>query len=105
MKVRYQIMNRQSKIETFFLENTKPMLSHINVGTGSDVTIMELAEMIKSVVGFLGTITFDKTKPDGAPRKLLDVTKIHKLGWRSTTELNEGLTKSYEDYFIRHARK
>lgn len=70
----------------------------INIGTGVDCTIMELAEAIRDVVGFKGEIILDPTKPDGTPRKLLDVTKIHGLGWKARTSLQEGLIKTYEDF-------
>ena len=74
------------------------MLSHINVGTGIDVTIKQLAETVKDVVGFSGELVFDQSKLDGTPRKLMDVSKILNLGWRSSTSLTEGLSKSYGDY-------
>jgi len=67
-----------------YMANTQPMLSHINVGTGVDVTIQELAKSIKEVVSFKGEIVFDASKPDGAPRKLIDVTRITKMGWTMT---------------------
>ena len=67
-----------------------------NVGTGEDVTIRELAELIGEVVGYKGELKFDTSKPDGTPRKLLDVTRIHEAGWRHKTELKEGLTTTYE---------
>jgi GDP-L-fucose synthase len=85
-----------------FDENTQQMNSHINVGTGTDLTIRELAENVKDVVGFKGELIFDKTKPDGTPRKLMNVNKLFNLGWQSSTSLKEGLLKSYEDYVIRH---
>ena len=68
----------------------------LNVGTGEDVTIRELAETVKSVVGFEGRIVFDSTKPDGTPRKLLDVTRLAALGWRARTELRDGIRMAYE---------
>jgi GDP-L-fucose synthase len=74
---------------------TDPMCSHINVGTGVDVTIRELAETIKDVVGFEGELVFDTTKPDGTPRKLLDVSKLKGLGWQAKISLKEGLTATY----------
>jgi GDP-L-fucose synthase len=77
---------------------TTPMQSHINVGAGSDVTINELAKLVKTVTGFPGRIVFDKTKPDGAPRKLLDVSKLQKLGWSSKTSLESGLKAALADY-------
>jgi GDP-L-fucose synthase len=75
--------------------NTEPMLSHINVGTGIDCTIRELAETMKRVVGFENGLVFDKTKPDGAPRKLMDVTRLRGLGWNSSTDLETGLRATY----------
>ncbi|NBR51814.1 MAG: NAD-dependent epimerase/dehydratase family protein, partial [Alphaproteobacteria bacterium] len=69
-----------------------------NLGTGEDVTIIELAETIKKVVGFDGHLKFDASKPDGTPRKLLDVSKIHKLGWKHNYDLETGLTNAYEWY-------
>ena len=75
------------------------MCSHINVGTGVDVTIRELAETIKDVVGFEGELVFDTTKPDGTPRKLLDVSKLRGLGWQSKISLKEGLASTY-DWFL-----
>lgn len=75
---------------------TDPVLSHINVGTGIDITILELSELIASTVGFRGTISLDKSKPDGTMRKLLDVTKLNELGWNSNISLNDGLAETYE---------
>ena len=74
------------------------MCSHINVGTGKDITIKELALTIKKVVNYSGELIFDRDKPDGTPRKLLDVRKINNLGWNYKTELLEGLIKTYQDY-------
>ena len=81
-----------------YQSNTKPMLSHINIGTGKDVTIKELAQTIKEVVGFNGKVSFDNAKPDGAPRKLIDVSRLSNMGWNYTVDLAEGLTKTYEWY-------
>jgi len=81
--------------------NTEPMLSHLNVGTGEDVTIRELAETIQQVVGFQGEIVWDSTKPDGTPRKLMDVSKLKSLGWQPNTALVEGLAGTYR-WFIEH---
>ena len=78
--------------------NTKPMLSHINVGTGIDVTIREVAETMKEVVGFKGRLVFDTTKPDGAPRKSIDITRLKNMGWRFSVDLKDGLSKVYEWY-------
>lgn len=73
----------------------------INVGVGEDITIKELAEVIKEVVGYEGELVFDETKPDGTPRKLLDVTKLKKAGWEAKTPLREGIRKTY-DWFTEH---
>ena len=74
---------------------TKPMLSHINVGTGTDVTIAELAQMIAAVTGYTGRIRFDTSKPDGTPRKLLDVSRLTALGWTASRDLGSGLAETY----------
>lgn len=74
---------------------TAPMLSHINVGTGEDCTIRELAETMANVVGFSGVVTFDASKPDGAPRKLMNVSRLADLGWRYKTGLEDGLASTY----------
>lgn len=77
---------------------TDPMHSHINVGTGQDVTIAELARLVGQTVGYRGEIVFDASKPDGTPRKLLDVSKLAALGWRASTPLAEGLERAYRAY-------
>ena len=87
--------------EPIYTAHTEPMLSHINVGTGVDVSIGELAEAVKAAVGFQGAIAFDRTKPDGTPRKLLDVTKLTKCGWGHSISLEEGLTSTYQ-WFLDH---
>ena len=79
-------------------DHTSPICSHINVGSGKDLTIKELAETIKEVVGFKGEISFDPSKPDGVPRKFLNSEKLNKLGFNSEINLKEGLTKAYQDY-------
>ena len=84
--------------EETYQSNTKPMLSHINVGTGIDVTIREMAETMKQVVGFKGELVFDTTKPDGAPRKLIDVSRLKNMGWNYVVDLTEGLNKTYMWY-------
>lgn len=76
--------------------HTEPMLSHINVGTGVDCTIREMAETMAKVVGFEGNVVFDSTKPDGTPRKLMDVSRLVALGWRYQVNLEQGLTKTYQ---------
>lgn len=73
-------------------------VSHINVGTGIDCTIRELAETLKEIVGFQGSLIFDTSKPDGAPRKLLDISILSKLGWRASIELKAGLQNTYDWY-------
>jgi GDP-L-fucose synthase len=70
-------------------------ISHINVGTGEDLTITELAELISKVAGFKGTIKYDSTKPDGTPRKLMDVSRLQNLGWKHKISLEEGIKKAY----------
>jgi Nucleoside-diphosphate-sugar epimerases len=70
----------------------------INVGTGEDLTIRELAELVKEVVGYEGELLFDTSKPDGTPRKLMDVSKLHSFGWKHKTGLKEGITKAYQDF-------
>ena len=81
-----------------YASHTTPMQSHINVGCGEDVAIRELASVIKDVVGYQGRIDFDTTKPDGTPRKLLDVSKIKSLGWQARVQLKEGLERTYGAY-------
>ena len=84
--------------EKIYQVNTKSMLSHINVGTGKDVTIREMAETMKEVVGFKGNLTFDTTKPDGSPRKLIDVSRLSNMGWKYSIDLEGGLKKTYKWY-------
>ena len=79
-------------------QHTQPMLSHINVGCGNDITVKELAETIARVMGYPGEITFDPSKPDGTPRKLMDSTRLNKLGWHAKVTLEAGLKKAYEDF-------
>lgn len=81
-----------------FLMNNYSEEETINVGTDEEVTIKELSEIIKNIVGFEGRIECDISKPDGMPRRILDSTKIHELGWRSSVSLREGLKELYEDY-------
>ena len=68
----------------------------INIGTGEDIALKELAKMMKSIIGFKGKITYDKTKPDGTPRKLLNVSRLHKLGWKHKVDLEKGIKKTYK---------
>ena len=74
-----------------------------NVGVGADVSIRELAETVMSVIGFRGSIVFDASKPDGTPRKLLDVARLREMGWQARTVLHEGIALAYRDFLLRHA--
>ena len=74
---------------------TDPMLSHINVGTGSDVSIADLARMVAEVTGFQGRLGFDTSKPDGTPKKLMDVSRLARLGWSASIPLEQGLRDTY----------
>tara|TARA_B100000886_G_C20393030_1_gene479157 strand:+ start:516 stop:1469 length:954 start_codon:yes stop_codon:yes gene_type:complete len=89
------VLNLEKEI---YEENTEEMLSHINIGTGVDVTTKELANTVREVVGFKGELIFDKSKPDGAPRKLIDVSRLSKMGWNYKTDLKTGLKKTYKWY-------
>ena len=82
-------------------QKTRAMLSHINVGTGEDISIAELAKILARVTGFSGRITYDRSRPDGTPRKLLDVSRLAALGWRSTIGLEDGVRQTY-DWFLKH---
>lgn len=85
-----------------FLMNTYNELGLVNVGVGEDLTIQELAELIKDVTGFEGDIVFDSSKPDGTPRKLMDVSKLHSLGWRHRISLRKGIELAYADFLQQH---
>ena len=89
------VMNVDSEIYSL---NTNPMLSHINVGTGIDCTIKELAETIANVTGFKGKLIFDSSKPDGTPRKLMDVSRLNVMGWQHSISLEKGLSNTYAWY-------
>lgn len=84
--------------------HTSPQLSHINVGTGQDVTIREVAEIVRKVTGYEGDIAFDTSRPDGTPRKLLDVSKLAALGWRAQVSLEDGLARTYASFRAEHGR-
>ena len=86
----------------FFLMQTYHEPNLINIGTGEDLTIKDLALTIKDVVGFKGDLTFDSSKPDGTPRKLMDVSKLHALGWKHKVSLKEGLQLAYQDYLSKY---
>ncbi|SJN57343.1 GDP-L-fucose synthase [Vibrio ruber DSM 16370] len=90
--------------DTIYQENTQPMLSHINVGTGQDCTILELAQTIAKVVGFQGRITTDPIKPDGTPRKLMSVERLKALGWQAQIDLESGLSNAYQ-WFVEHQQE
>lgn len=77
--------------------HTQPMLSHINVGYGSDITIAELARAVGQAVGYQGNIAFDTSKPDGAPRKLMDSARLNEMGWSAKVQLDAGLARAYQD--------
>mgnify|MGYP000359695109 CR=1 FL=1 len=89
------IMSLDSEI---YANNTEPMLSHINVGTGIDCTIKELTEEVAKTVGYQGKIIWDTTKPDGTPRKLMELSRLESLGWRFKTGLADGLSATYKDF-------
>ena len=84
-----------------YQKNIKEMISHINIGTGIDVTIEELAKRIKNILGYEGDISFDHSKPDGSPRKLIDVRLLTKIGWRSRIGLEEGIKRTYKKYLFK----
>lgn len=92
------VMNADNAV---YAANTETMLSHLNVGTGEDCTIAEMALTMAEVVGFEGEVVFDSTKPDGTPRKLMDVSKLNALGWKYSISLKEGLAMTYE-WFLQH---
>ncbi len=85
-------------------DHTEPMLSHINVGTGTDCTIRELAQTVAQVVGYRGRVVFDASKPDGTPRKLLDVTRLHAFGWYHEVGLEQGLASTWQ-WFLNNQRR
>lgn len=89
------VMNLDKAI---YNQHTQPMCSHINVGTGSDLTIADLAEIIKAVVGYTGSIEFDTSRPDGSPRKLMDSSRLNSLGWTPQVALEDGLAWAYADF-------
>ncbi|ORU94000.1 MAG: GDP-fucose synthetase [Cycloclasticus sp. symbiont of Bathymodiolus heckerae] len=84
--------------KTDYLKGSTERCSHINIGTGTDVSIKELVELIQNIVGYRGDIVWDTSKPDGTPKKLLNVGKLEKLGWVASIELKTGLERTYQDY-------
>jgi GDP-L-fucose synthase len=87
-----------------YAEHTAPMRSHLNVGCGQDITIAELAKLIAKVVDYTGEIVFDPSKPDGTPRKLLDIRRMMATGWQPTVPLEAGLASTYADFLQSHTR-
>lgn len=86
-----------------YQSQTQSMRSHLNVGFGSDITINELATIIKKVTEFEGDIQFDSTRPDGSPQKLMDSSRLNELGWHAKTDFESGLNKAYQDFLLHHA--
>ncbi|WP_416687578.1 GDP-L-fucose synthase [Candidatus Pseudothioglobus sp. Uisw_041] len=107
----FLFVDDMAKASLFILEldedtyqgNVQPMLSHINVGTGKDVTIRDMAQMLKQVIGFKGRLIFDTKKPDGALRKLIDTSRLSNMGWKYSVDLKEGLKKTY-DWYLKEDR-
>ena len=89
------VMNLSTEL---YAQSTSPMQSHINVGSGSDVTITQLAQLIQKVVGYKGSIDYDLSKPDGAPRKWMDSQKLQGLGWQPAYSLSDGINAAYDDF-------
>lgn len=90
---------------TTYVQHTQPMLSHINVGYGSDVSIKELAQAIGQTIGYAGNIVFDPSKPDGTPKKLMDSSRLKSLGWQPKVNLEVGLKLAYEDFLQNSQRR
>ena len=88
--------------KTTYDQHTQPMLSHINVGCGHDITIHEVAQTIGKVIGYQGEITFDPSKPDGPPRKLMDSSRLNALGWQAQVDMESGLKTAYQDFLTNH---
>ena len=89
--------------EDLYHASTKPMLSHVNVGTGEEISIGDLAMLIAEITGFKGRIRFDPSKPDGTPRKSMDVTRLTDLGWRARISLEEGIRSTYQWFLYKHS--
>jgi GDP-L-fucose synthase len=89
--------------DSVYAANTRPDLSHINVGTGADCTIRALAEALARVIGYAGRLEFDATKPDGTPRKLMDVSRLRAMGWQPEIGLEQGLEQTYGWFLENHA--
>ena len=87
--------------DSIYAAHTLPGCSFVNVGTGSDITIRELAQLITKIVGYDGETVWDKSKPDGTPKKLLDVSRIKKLDWQASINLKQGIESTYQTYLAR----
>ena len=94
----YLLEQPEEKLQPLFSDNQPPL---VNVGCGEDLTIRELAELVKKIVGFEGELTFDTTKPDGTMRKVMDVSTLKQMGWRATMQLRDGITSAYGAYLSR----
>jgi GDP-L-fucose synthase len=92
------VMNLEKSI---YARHTTPRCGHVNIGSGEDISIRDLAELVKVVTGYSGKLIFDSTKPDGSPRKLMDSERLFNLGWKPRTNLEEGLRRTYEDFLKR----
>ncbi len=91
------VMNLDKRV---YEQHTQPMQSHINVGYGGDIPIAELAQVVSDVVGYQGEIVYDPSKPDGAPRKWMDSSRVNHLGWHAKTDLRSGLSMAYQDFLV-----
>jgi len=91
----FHVMNIERDI---FDKYTETMCSHVNIGSGSDISIKELAELIKKIIGYSGHIEFDLTKPDGTPRKIMDSSKLNSLGWKARISLEQGIISTYDGF-------
>ena len=98
----YLLEQPEEKLQPLFSDKQPPL---VNVGCGEDLTIRELAELVRDVVGFTGNLTFDPSKPDGTMQKLLDVRKLKQMGWKATTSLRDGIVSAYETYLMSEHRE
>jgi GDP-L-fucose synthase len=89
----------------YYLMQNFSQAGFINIGSGKEISIKDLALLIKGIVGYEGELTFDNTKPDGTPRKLMDVSKLAELGWTYKTELEEGIELAYQDFLVKHVER
>ena len=98
------LLENTNYADVAFKDSTGTVQSHVNVGSGKEVTIKELAETVAEAIGFKGEIEWDTSKPDGTPRKLMDSSKLRKLGWEPTVEMRDGIALAYDDFLKRYAR-